>query len=502
MVAKIAMRGPNKGKRIEVPKRESVRNAKGRIVYVESRKWAIEYTDIHNRRRTIGGYTDKTATKQKAAEIERHLARQSEHIIDVDYEHTDKPVDRHVADWLADLDRAGRANDYTRIVRGRINRLRRDLGWGKLSSIGPGRFTDWLALQHRDGLGQRTVNHYIETATAFCNWCVAQGRLERNPLVRVSKARVVEPRVVRRSATVDELRRLIEGAPKRALKYVVAVLTGLRRRELAALQWGDVILNDERPHIALRAHTTKSRRADSLALNDEVVGWLAEARPADWQATDRVFDSIPTDRTFKRDLERAGIPVEIDGRKLDLHALRTTLGTLLATSGASIREAMEQMRHTDVRLTTRVYTDPRLLDTHRAVSRLPRITPRPGQQLRATGTYGAVGMGSQNIRADIRDKVSATGRNRPVGAVTPDGTAEPKPAASRAGTTTYGAAAGVPQPITKRSGRDSNPRYGYPHTAFPVRPLQPLGHRSKRITTFSTTFNYPFRPVSGTMIGR
>ena len=30
----------------------------------------------------------------------------------------------------------------------------------------------------------------------------------------------------------------------------------------------------------------------------------------------------------------------------------------------------------------------------------------------------------------------------------------------------------------KRSGRDSNPRYGYPHTAFPVRLLQPLGHRS------------------------
>ncbi len=33
--------------------------------------------------------------------------------------------------------------------------------------------------------------------------------------------------------------------------------------------------------------------------------------------------------------------------------------------------------------------------------------------------------------------------------------------------------------IKKRSGRDSNPRCGYPHTAFPVRPLQPLGHRSK-----------------------
>ena len=31
---------------------------------------------------------------------------------------------------------------------------------------------------------------------------------------------------------------------------------------------------------------------------------------------------------------------------------------------------------------------------------------------------------------------------------------------------------------SKRSGRDSNPRYACAHTAFPVRPLQPLGHRS------------------------
>ncbi len=31
----------------------------------------------------------------------------------------------------------------------------------------------------------------------------------------------------------------------------------------------------------------------------------------------------------------------------------------------------------------------------------------------------------------------------------------------------------------KRSGWDSNPRCGYPHTAFPVRSLRPLGHRSR-----------------------
>ena len=34
------------------------------------------------------------------------------------------------------------------------------------------------------------------------------------------------------------------------------------------------------------------------------------------------------------------------------------------------------------------------------------------------------------------------------------------------------------QSVYERSGRDSNPRCSYPHTAFPVRSLKPLGHRS------------------------
>ena len=40
---------------------------------------------------------------------------------------------------------------------------------------------------------------------------------------------------------------------------------------------------------------------------------------------------------------------------------------------------------------------------------------------------------------------------------------------------------GVPGFIPKwRTGRDSNPRYGFPYTHFPGVRLQPLGHLSKR----------------------
>jgi hypothetical protein len=38
----------------------------------------------------------------------------------------------------------------------------------------------------------------------------------------------------------------------------------------------------------------------------------------------------------------------------------------------------------------------------------------------------------------------------------------------------------------ERSGRDSNPRYGYPYATFPGWCLQPLGHRSRRVTKTPT----------------
>jgi integrase len=42
---------------------------------------------------------------------------------------------------------------------------------------------------------------------------------------------------------------------------------------------------------------------------------------------------------------------------VDLHAMRTTFGTLLSASGVSPCVAMELMRHNDLKLTMKVYTD-------------------------------------------------------------------------------------------------------------------------------------------------
>jgi integrase len=55
------------------------------------------------------------------------------------------------------------------------------------------------------------------------------------------------------------------------------------------------------------------------------------------------------------------------GRTLDVHALRTTFGTLPSKGGVAPRTAQAAMRHSDIKLTMSVYTYPNLLDVRGAL---------------------------------------------------------------------------------------------------------------------------------------
>ena len=376
---------PATGKLVRVPKL----GRDGKPIYKESRKWAIRYTDTKRKRCVASGFTDKVATEQKAANIEKHTARQSVGIVDVSIEHTNRPIKTHVKEWLSDLERSGRSREYTRKVKARVNALITDREWKRLASIRVDDVTKWLATKRLAGMGEQTCNHHIDALRTFCNWCVSQKRLERNPVESVAKANVIEPRCKRRAATPDELARLVAVHPARGKVYLTAMLTGLRRQELQRLEWRDVVdLESDGPYFGLRASTTKSKRADCVPIPHELRDALRALRPAQWQPTDRVFSSIPKSSTVKDDLTAAGIEADTSDGKLDFHALRTSYGTMLARSGINIRTAMELMRHTDIRLTTRTYTDARLLDTTGAVRSLPRISDPLEQRQKATGTDG------------------------------------------------------------------------------------------------------------------
>jgi len=92
--------------------------------------------------------------------------------------------------------------------------------------------------------------------------------------------------------------------------------------------------------------------------------------------TDRVF-KVPSLLVFKSDLKAAGIAYKDErGNKTDFHALRTTYCTMMHSTGVSPRVAQALMRHSDIKLTMKNYTDANLLPTASAVQSLPDLTAK------------------------------------------------------------------------------------------------------------------------------
>jgi hypothetical protein len=128
----------------------------------------------------------------------------------------------------------------------------------------------------------------------------------------------------------------------------------------------------------LRAETTKNGKADVIGLHPALVRGLTvlasgqtRQAVAEHKPTNLVFPKLPTMEQMRLDLCEARIPfVDEQGRRADFHALRHTLCTNLQRGGHNQRVVIELMRHSDRRLTDKIYTDSQRLDTYAAIAGL------------------------------------------------------------------------------------------------------------------------------------
>ena len=152
-------------------------------------------------------------------------------------------------------------------------------------------------------------------------------------------------------------------------------LTGLRKGELASLTVGQIHLDERLPILSLHAADEKNREGAEIALRGDLVAdlrqWFAErlmrlqgeakllgeALPLRLDSDVLLFD-VPDklSKIFNRDLKAAGIAkIDERGRRLDVHTLHHTFGTLLSKGGVAPRTAQTAMRHGMIDLTMNVY---------------------------------------------------------------------------------------------------------------------------------------------------
>lgn len=376
-------------------------------------------------RREIAGFTDKGATRARAAELVREIERREVGLHDRFSDHRRTPLQQHLDAFLVSMEsgtlgrrrnRSRPTEDWVARARARLTRLFTLLGATRLEHLALAGAEEVLVEQVRNGWSTKTRDDHAALLRQFGAWMVEDGRWSTNPFQRLRSIHTAASKTFRRHAcTPQELGALVAAAEQRALQeyrnanpmarpetlerkrlvgwergvlYQVAAYAGLRRNEVTQLQWQDLRLGAE-PAIEVRAETAKNRRRARL----ELPAWLGKLleqvrvhRATELgcppPARDRVFRASYRHLTerLKADalwadlghLDERGRVVNDAGRVLDFHALRGTLATMAAEAGMPAKHLQSLMRHSDVRITMDVYAQVRSTAMRAEVERLPR----------------------------------------------------------------------------------------------------------------------------------
>jgi len=322
------------------------------------------------------GTSDRRVAQSKLLEIAKEREKVASGMLPPDSvrEAAAKPLSELLVAFLEDLQARGRSPGTVAKYRSNLQTCFAACHWSTLQKLTARSFCEWRA---RCGLSPKTLNDVLGVLSSFLGWLVHQRLAVENPLSHVQR---IDTRGTggqfRRSFSATELATFLSVAPaERRTVYLAAVYTGLRRCELQALRWSDVILDAASPVIRVRASITKNRKDAVLPLHPALVEALASHRPENVAPFTPVFSFIPRVTTLRRDLLAARIPFMDElGRRADFHSLRMTFGTNLTLSGAAPRVVMELMRHSDIKLTMKIYTDAGKLPLVAAVAALAAHT--------------------------------------------------------------------------------------------------------------------------------
>jgi integrase len=358
------------GRWLEVQKRvKLIRRGKHAVRRVELTNW-YGRLKLNGRWKWFKLFTDRRASQQRWNEIIRDHELRQAGVITPQMDSAQRPLSEHVAEYLEILKRTV-SDEHYRIVRYMLRQFFDLAEWKLLTDVNPQSASRILSALQNEGKTVAYTNQYLTRVKAFLNWCIPD-RLTVNPLSKLKRGntRKAIKRRARRPLAEHELAKLLNTCPAaRWLKYAFPAYTGLRRKELQDVRWGDLHLDSVIPFIQLRPEQTKTGEATALPLHKLLVDGLRSLTPGMSETT--IFNSLPEGRTMVRDLSRAGIEQsDASGRRADFHGLRHTFAKRLDASGCSHATRRALMRHSAGDQTDG-YTLARLSEMYEAVKRLP-----------------------------------------------------------------------------------------------------------------------------------
>lgn len=185
----------------------------GRKTKAKSSKWWIKYRDADGIVRRVPGYTDKAATQQEAAALERQAELGRVGVRDPFAKHRGRPLSEHLADFERHLSDKGDTEEQVKLVTSRVRKVVEGCKFRVIEDVSPSKVEAFLAGLRKDGASIQTSNHYLRAIKQFTRWLVLDRRHNDNVLNHLSTMNVeTDRRRVRRPLTAEEFEKLIESA--------------------------------------------------------------------------------------------------------------------------------------------------------------------------------------------------------------------------------------------------------------------------------------------------
>ncbi len=201
-------------------------------------------------------------------------------------------------------------------------------------------------------VSKATVNRELKMLKTFLKQCVEKGYLLKNPAqnIRVYK----EPERAIRHLSDDEVRRLLEAAPKDLQQIITfLLLTGMRYGELCHLQWSDIDFRRKQIIIQPKPDwNPKNFKKRILPMHPTVHDILSELPKESDSYLFPGDDGKTAEKGLRNRLYRVFVNAKV---KANVKDLRSTFASNAVMSGLPIYTVSKLLGHHDVKITEKHY---------------------------------------------------------------------------------------------------------------------------------------------------
>ncbi len=322
----------------------------------------IAYRVNGRQKRETVGTNKKLAEKLLARRLAQVVMGEFSEVVDIKFgAFADKWLDEYARPRV----KQRTYNNYENIIN---CHLRPAFKGGTVSKINAGDIRSFLA-DIAKTRSPKTVNNILVLMKTLFKHAKEWGHTKINPAADIKKFK--EEHREMDYLNPSEINLLLNNAdePYRTL-FMTAVMTGMRRSEVLALQWGDIDWNSNTIHVRRSLYSTKStlkgggwqfvapksarsKRAIVMSANLkkalEIHKIVSPINEHDLVFANKEGNPISGDNMLKREfhpaLERAGL------RKIRFHDLRHSYTSLLIAQGENAKFIQSQLGHSSIQTT-------------------------------------------------------------------------------------------------------------------------------------------------------